>query len=345
MCTNPINAYKTNQINLKTGKKKLIIVNKHSEQNFPDYEKVQLPCGVCTDCRIRYCQDWSTRCTHEASLYSSNIFLTLTYSDEHLPPNGSLEKYRFKWFIEKLRRKYQGIDAVPYNGKVIFPIRYYMCGEYGEQFGRPHYHCCLFNFDFPDKIYLKTENGHAIYTSPSLLKLWSIPIEDKNVLSYDAESLWRNSKGQLYSNLGFANYGTVTGDSARYVAGYVHKKVFGEKALEHYVKHVDTETGECEFRMPEFSRQSRKPGIAALWFERKNKEELYANDYCTLEGKKYSVPRYYDKRYDIISPEDLAIVKSNRQAKAEEKGGLSFQRLVQKSKCNIAKYKNRKGNL
>ena len=43
--------------------------------------------------------------------------------------------------MKRLRKKYGS------------KIRFFQCGEYGELYGRPHYHACLLNFDFPDKEY------------------------------------------------------------------------------------------------------------------------------------------------------------------------------------------------
>ena len=63
-------------------------------------------------------------------------FLTLTYADEHLPPNGSLVVADLQKFIKRLRKHY----AKRNNG---IKLRYYACGEYGDRYGRPHYHAII----------------------------------------------------------------------------------------------------------------------------------------------------------------------------------------------------------
>ena len=70
------------------------------------------------------------RCNHEASLYSVNSFVTLTYDDEHLPGDQCLDHRDFQLFMKRLRKR--------------FPSRFFMCGEYGGLNGRPHYHSILF---------------------------------------------------------------------------------------------------------------------------------------------------------------------------------------------------------
>ena len=54
--------------------------------------KLTLPCGNCIGCRLERSRQWAVRCMHEASLYEDNCFLTLTYSPEFLPSDGSFEK-------------------------------------------------------------------------------------------------------------------------------------------------------------------------------------------------------------------------------------------------------------
>lgn len=98
---------------------------------------------------------------HEAQASPLNCFVTLTYSDENLPPG--LVHRDFQLFMKRLRKKYS------------FPVRYFMCGEYGEQFLRPHYHACLFNISFPDqKTYKQNVQGDWLYSSPSLDSLWPL---------------------------------------------------------------------------------------------------------------------------------------------------------------------------
>ncbi len=101
---------------------------------------VQIPCGQCISCRLERSKQWAIRCIHEASLYDSNAFITLTYNEANLPQNGSLEKRHFQLFMKKLRK-----EIAPRK------VRFFHCGEYGEQYSRPHYHACIFNYGFPDK--------------------------------------------------------------------------------------------------------------------------------------------------------------------------------------------------
>ena len=101
----------------------------HAETN------MQIPCGKCIGCRVARAAQWGNRCMHEASCYDHNRFVTLTYDDAHLPPNGFLDKTHLSKFLKKLRKKF------PHN-----KLRFFAAGEYGEQTARPHYHLILFNY-------------------------------------------------------------------------------------------------------------------------------------------------------------------------------------------------------
>lgn len=60
-----------------------------------------------------------------------SLFITLTYRNENLPNNSSLSKRDLQLFFKRLRK---------FKGK----FRYFASGEYGENYGRPHYHAILF---------------------------------------------------------------------------------------------------------------------------------------------------------------------------------------------------------
>lgn len=98
-----------------------------------------VPCGRCMACRINRTYEWSMRILHEAALHESNCFITLTYDDEHLPANGSLEKAEMQKWIKRYR-KILGDKR----------IKYYICGEYGDKSERPHYHAIILG-DRPSK--------------------------------------------------------------------------------------------------------------------------------------------------------------------------------------------------
>lgn len=111
-----------------------------------DFKFIKVPCGKCPECVKRKASNWFFRLSQELKVSTSAVFLTLTYSDEHLPRsfNGfpTLEKKDFQKFLKKLRRRLDALD-------VDHKIRYFACGEYGARFHRPHYHAIMFNLPKP----------------------------------------------------------------------------------------------------------------------------------------------------------------------------------------------------
>lgn len=170
--------------------------------NHPDrVGDIFVSCKQCIGCRLERSRQWAMRCVHEASLHTSSCFLTLTYNEESLPKNGSLNK---KWFLGWLKRFRERIRY--HYGRTV---RFLCCGEYGSKRSRPHFHVLLFGFDFSLDRYLfrLTGRGDRIYRSPFLEDAWPF---------------------------GFSTIGAVTFESCAYVARYVVKKINGKKAKEHY---------------------------------------------------------------------------------------------------------------
>lgn len=128
-------------------------------------QKQPLPCGKCPECVKSYYTDWATRGYFELLQWSSNLFITLTYSNEHLPEKGSLKKSDIQKFIKRVKKHFRSTKENP--------IRQIYCGEYGEHTKRPHYHAILFNCYFDDQVrYRTSDQGHSIFTSKKLTTLW-----------------------------------------------------------------------------------------------------------------------------------------------------------------------------
>lgn len=260
---------------------------------FRDVKPLMIPCGDCLGCRLEQARQWAVRCMHEASLHEENCFVTLTYNDENLPADGCVSKREFQLFMKRLRKKFS---------KEV--IRFYGCGEYGKKFNRPHYHICIFGFDFPDKEILRSANyfekngkikktgGFDLYRSAALEEVWT---------------------------KGFSSIGEVTFESAGYVARYIGKKAVKEERDKHYGNKV-----------PEFALMSRGGvrylsdgtrvqtfGIGHDWFE-KYHGDIYPKDFFTLGGVKYRPARYYDNLLGKVNPELLAELKIQREKEQEE---------------------------
>lgn len=260
-----------------------------------------IPCGQCIGCRLERSRQWATRCLHEASLYDANCFVTLTYDEVHIPPLGGLRKRDFQLFMKRLREYYSGSR-----------IRFFHCGEYGSTSKRPHYHCLLFGFDFPDKRPWSIRRGLPVWRSEVLEKLWPY---------------------------GQSEIGSVTFESAAYVARYVVKKVTGEAAAEHYLR-LDEETGELVRLEPEYCTMSRRPGIGAEWYAKFGKE-VFPADSVVCRGHLSLPPRYYGDLYELADSVGARKVKvaRKRRAKPEES---TPERLLVREKCAIARLESLK---
>ncbi len=221
-CYSPITGYRSRTPSPNGG---FAIIFKRSKSNG---QQVEVSCGQCIGCRLDKSRDWAIRCVHESQMHKQNCFITLTYNEENLPHDGSLNKTHFQKFMKKLR------------SKTDHKIRYFQCGEYGEKMTRPHYHACLFGHDFNDKQLFQQNNGNDLYTSPTLEKTWG---------------------------KGFATIGEMTFESAAYCARYALKKITGDNAVAHY-QTVNTLTGEIHQIQSEYTTMSRRPGIGNTWYNK-----------------------------------------------------------------------------
>ena len=280
-----------------------------------------VPCGQCIGCRIDYTKEWAIRCTHEAQMYDDNMFLTLTYDDEHLPADLNLDHEHFQKFIRAIRDKYNKYTKRdPETNEITEPgIRYYMCGEYGGRTGRPHYHAIIFNFRFPDLKHEGERRGHRVWSSADLEELWG---------------------------RGMTEVGSVTFQSASYVARYIQKKLKGPEAKRGHPI-VDHETGEIVGRRsPEYTKMSLKPGIGETWLA-KYYSDVFPEDLVTLEGgKKIKAPRYYRDLLKKYDPELWEECREKRIAHARANADNSTEeRLAVREKCLKARVKHFKRDL
>lgn len=271
-------------------------------------EYKEIPCGKCVGCRLDYSRQWAARCMLEAEQYQDNQFVCLTYDPENIPivPGvsedgeitmvGTLVPDDLKNFFKRLR--------ITYKRKFNHDnIRFYACGEYGDEKKRPHYHAIIFNLPVPDKEYWYTNKSHQkVYRSAFLEKIWG---------------------------KGIVTTGEVTWESAAYVARYVMKKQKGPDAKTYYKQRGI---------VPEFVRMSRRPGLALNYYE-DNKGKIYECDEIYLKQKKGVIKlkpsKYFDDKFDVEEPELMKAIKEKRQHIAKE----SLRIKLEKTSLNEEEYR------
>jgi hypothetical protein len=125
------------------------------------------------------------------------------------------------------------------------PLRFFSVGEYGDETKRPHYHAAVFGF-----------KGCEFY-DPKATDIWTTTLQ----------ASWK---------MGHVFNGSLTQDSAQYIAGYVTKKMTDRKPEEKYhnllrkgktklaADYKKKVIDELDGKHPEFARMSNRPGIGAL---------------------------------------------------------------------------------
>lgn len=281
----------------------------------PSGDCLALPCGRCMGCRLERSRQWAVRCLHESKCHALNCFVTLTYSDEFLPPNGTLVRKHVQDFMKRLRERFsEDVSGIDYSKTprcyMARKIRVFYCGEYGDKMDRPHYHLCLFNCDFPDKQRLFQTNGNWNYVSEILSALW--PFGKSIVMDFSF-------------------------DTAAYVARYCTKKISGELAREHY-----------SGKVPEFGGMSLKPGIGATWFDKFGKSDLIPHDSVVVNSSPSKPPRYYDVLWERSDPKSFEAAKRKRRELGEELAfdntsdrlAVKHKILKSKTKLLVRKFEN-----
>lgn len=312
-CHFPLTAYKGRIINPETGKRPLAF---NTRDGYHDTQ-LKIACSQCRGCRRDRAKEWAIRCLNEASQHKHNCFITLTFNDKHLNSTGTLVKEDFQLFMKRLRKMF--VPKCPYkkgtqdakDWMALNGISYYHCGEYGSIYGRPHHHACIFNLNFEDKILWKDTGRVKLYRSPALEKLWSHP-----------------DTGESY---GYSTVGDVTYDSAAYVAGYIHKKLTGDKAPDHY-----------QGRLPEYSTMSRRPAIGKTWFEKYSDDLVRQNGLVMPGGYRHKVPKYYDRRFELTNPDIYAQIKAERVMNSRGNPDSEPHRLYTRSLVEDGRYNLKK---
>lgn len=299
-----------------------------------DSSFLQVPCGQCIGCRLQRSREWADRCVLESLEYPLNTCwcVTLTFSDDAFARRGkdgcllhpykvlavrnedSMVSERFtlsygvrelQLFFKRLRKTF---SVFGYDN-----IRYYYGAEFGSQGQRPHFHLVLFNIGFPDlKVSERcfSERGE-LFESELLNRCWS-----DNVGS---------SRSPEYLPIGIAAINRFSWHSAAYCARYCMKKTTGQAKKDRNAAYtfLDPETSEVVEFGDEFCMMSRKPGIAAKYFE-DHKEAIYRTDEVFVPDGGLKVARrkpckYFDRLFASDNPfdeEKLAHIKAERRAVA-----------------------------
>lgn len=117
------------------------------------FQERYVPCGKCLHCVSRYQQDWVTRMSLQSMHSKYTYFVTLTFSPEFLAQNTKYQEllccisYNGEFLPLLLSKKplQDFFKRLRFNTQR--KLQYYACGEYGDTYGRPHYHFVLWSDD------------------------------------------------------------------------------------------------------------------------------------------------------------------------------------------------------
>lgn len=248
------------------------------------WEVMNLPCRECLSCRSLAARELSLRAYGEAKVSDAVWFVTFTYADAHLPLAfrtsdgvewGTLVKGHLSGAFKRWRfhAEKRGVS-----------IRFFSCGEYGSNGGRPHFHALVFTkgrkaigWTFDDEERVAISRGHSLF-----------------------RSRWFESTVWPY---GAAWFGRADFGAAAYVSKYALK----------VGKHV----GEA----PPFVESSRRPGVGAGFYSQ-FKSDMYPRGKIMVgevgSGRRFGefrTPKFFDLRYRA---DDVEGYRALRRLRLEE---------------------------
>lgn len=255
------------------------------------YQKFQpgtliLPCRQCILCRLEKSRQWATRLMHEIKAHPNACFLTLTYDPKNIPIDGSLVPSHITTFFKDLRARMEYYEKEK--------IKYFACGEYGDENGRPHYHAALFG-----PIGVTDEDPNRTQEEPS--RSGGLQFSHAHI-----KATWEHGLHRV-SELNF--------ETAAYVARYILKKISGVSAPLHYGA-----------RHPEFVRMSK--GLGREHFQSWT-TDIYPSDQVVLPGRgAFMPPPYYDRLLEKVDPSLFNQIKKARKDAQETLTNESFLEFV-----------------
>lgn len=231
-----------------------------------------IPCGRCTECRLKRSRDMANRIYLETKSYPDNWAVTLTYDDEHLPlgkevvtddgeicSHPTLCPEDLTAFNKAVRQYFK--RKFSHDG-----IKFYAAAEYGEKHYRPHFHLIYFNLPLPA-------------TDVSVCKNESSQTGEELFESKILSSLWKKGRVRLNS---------VSWQYAAYCARYIMKKQLGETSSVYDKLGI----------VPEFTRCSTKEGIGKKWYEENKENMLFFDSFLVRQGDRVvsaALPPYFLK--------------------------------------------------
>lgn len=254
------------------------------QEEFPTYD---IPCQKCDLCRIEQRYTKALRIMLEAESWpAKTYFITLTYDQKNLG-NPDLDHSEWAQFIKNFRQefcqaKYCDI-SVPRHYKRYGKIRstthkeikQVMCGEYGDTFGRKHFHGIIFNHNFDDIEFtgIYSKKGNPVHTSKKL------------------QAVWKKGHVQVEE---------ITFDLALYVGSYVTDLM------------EDEESPNQGHKKKQYGRFGQ--GIGESWIRKYWKDALSAGCIMTMK-RDYPIPRYFINKIKEWYPDEYQKWKEKKRLK------------------------------
>lgn len=295
-----------------------IMLKRNDARTDNPYRMNKVPCGKCYACVLRRSKAWTFRLQQELNNASSCAFFTFTYSDENLPWENGVPVLRkehyttwFKKFRQTMWREQNPLgSSSTYKklGKDVIKLKYYAIGEYGDKTQRPHYHSIIYNL--PVRL-----------TKPTY---WSTYRD----LQEEIQESWR---------MGEVHVSPATTERLAYCAGYVNKKIYGEKII------YDESSGEIIERPKEFSLMSKGLGKVFLTPQMVKYLKSGLKTVVKINGFGQSLPRYY--RDQLFTKPEKQIILERLNTFYETKVDLTddeqCRKIDEQIRFNINKYRKK----